>query len=553
MAPPGNRASGVGASLVASGITHHVGGRLVLNDVSVAVGRGHRVGIVGPNGVGKTTLLRILAGLERPDRGEVRRSPPSLAVGYLPQEPDLVPGETLMDFLARRTGVASAQLEMDRLARALEADPSLAQAYADSLERFLAMGGDDLRARASAVVGDLTLPVEKLNAPVGALSGGQAARAQLAAILLARFDVFLLDEPTNNLDLDGLDRLERFVSSVPGGVALVSHDRAFLARTVDRVLEIEPSSHRARVFAGGWAAYVAERERADRERREAYERNVAERTRLLGRAREIRTQAVKGATRARRRAPDPDRSLRRKRIEGAENRASGAKAVERQLARLGDLEKPFEPWELRLSFAAARRGGDLVARLEGALVQRGSFVLGPIDLEVRWRDRVAILGPNGSGKTTLLKALTGEVELMEGVRTVGAGTVFGELSQGRELFLGDEAVLETFCHSSGLLPEEARSLLAKFGMGVDAVTRAGSSLSAGERTRAVLALLMARGVNCLILDEPTNHLDLPAIEELERALEAYNGTLLLVTHDRALLQHVLIARSVELDGGHVAY
>ncbi len=234
--------------LSAKGVTVSLGGRLVLNEVSVSVAAGDRLGVVGPNGIGKTTLLRALAGEVRLDSGVVERAPASLTVGFLPQETDARGDETLREYLARRTGVAGASAELDRLTVVLETDPSQAEAYTDALDRFLALGGDDLDARVGAVCADLGLAADRLDVEVAVLSGGQAARAALAAILLSRFDVLLLDEPTNNLDFAGLDRLEQFVDGTPGAVVVVSHDRAFLDASVERILELqEESSARGRV------------------------------------------------------------------------------------------------------------------------------------------------------------------------------------------------------------------------------------------------------------------------------------------------------------------
>jgi ATPase subunit of ABC transporter with duplicated ATPase domains len=231
-----------------------------------------------------------------------------------------------------------------------------------------------------------------------------------------------------------------------------------------------------------------------------------------------------------------------------EKLASKAKQNERALERLDVVEKPWEGWRLEMDFAAAPRSGDVVARLAGAVVERGAFRLGPLDLEIGWGERIAMLGPNGSGKTTLLAALLGRLPLAEGSRWFGPGVVVGELDQGRGRFLGDAPLLRAFSDATGLLPQDARSLLAKFGLGAEHVNRPAGTLSPGERTRAQLAVLMAAGVNCLVLDEPTNHLDLPAIEQLEQALDRFPGTVLLVTHDRRLLEAVRVTRTIDLAG-----
>jgi ATPase subunit of ABC transporter with duplicated ATPase domains len=534
-------------SLTASGLTLWRGPALILDDVRLTVGPRTRLGVVGPNGVGKSTLLRALAGLEPLDAGSLVASPPTLTVGYLPQEPDVRPDETLLGFLARRTGVAEAEAAMEAGAAALATgDDTAGEAYATALDRWLALGGPDLEARAATVAADLGLPEDRLHVPATALSGGQAARASLAAVLLSRFDVLLLDEPTNDLDFAGLERLERFCVDAPGALVVVSHDRAFLERTIDRVLEIDESSHRATEYGGGWLGYLEARATARRHAEDAFAGYVAEKDRLQARAREQRQWAAVGARTAKKKAPDPDKAQRDWRVNRTEKQAAKVRITEKALERLDVVEKPWEGWQLQLSIATAPRSGDVVARLSGAVVERGSFRLGPLDVEIGWAERVAILGPNGSGKTTLLRTLLGELPLAAGERWVGPGVVVGELDQTRRTFESDRSLLDAFGPASGLRPQEVRSLLAKFGLGTEHVGRPASSLSPGERTRAVLGLLMARGVNCLVLDEPTNHLDLPAIEQLESALEGYDGTLLLVTHDRQLLDAVRIDRTISL-------
>ena len=223
-----------------------------------------------------------------------------------------------------------------------------------------------------------------------------------------------------------------------------------------------------------------------------------------------------------------------------------AKTFAGRIARLDRAEKPYEPWQLQLELAGGSRAGDVVARLEGAVVQRGGFRLGPIDLELGDGDRLALVGPNGSGKTTLLRALQGTEPLIEGRRWIGPGVVIGELEQGRDALAGGGVLLQQFSRAAGTPDEDARAQLAKFGLGADDVLRPAASLSPGERTRAGLALLAARGVNTLVLDEPTNHLDLAAIEELERALESFDGTVVLVTHDRRFLERFRATRTLEL-------
>jgi ATPase subunit of ABC transporter with duplicated ATPase domains len=538
--------------LSAIGVTKSYGTQLVLDHVDLSVGPRSRLGLVGPNGIGKSTLLRILAGLELPDEGRVERAPADLEVGWLPQEVEATPGETLRGYLARRTGVAAAEAELDRWTKALETDPDAVEPYTEALDRFLALGGDDLDARAGEVCADVGLPADRLDIDTVDLSGGQQARAALAAILLARFDVFLLDEPTNNLDFAGLDRLEEFLAGLAGGVVVVSHDRDFLDRAVTRIVELQEESHRAVEYAGGWTESMAARDLARSQQYEAFDKFKAEKSRLTERLREQRSWSESGVRNLKKNPKDHDKAQRDFKINRTEKQASKVRITEKAISKLEAVEKPWEGWRLQLQFAPDARSGDVVARLQGAVVHRGSFTLGPVDLDIAWQERLAIVGPNGGGKTTLLKTLLGELPLAAGTRYLGPGVKVGTMDQARGLFAGDEPVLRTFMRAAAM-PElsEARSLLAKFGLTSGHVDRAGGRLSPGERSRATLATLMATGVNCLVLDEPTNHLDLAAIEELERALDGFDGTLLLVTHDRRLLDAVAVTRTIRVEAGRL--
>jgi ATPase subunit of ABC transporter with duplicated ATPase domains len=541
------------ATLIAKGLTAGHADRVLFAGLDLVVAPGDVVGLVGVNGAGKSTLLRMLAGLEPPEEGTVHTTPPTANVGYLPQEPDRRPGETVREFLGRRTGVSAAQEALDAAATALGSDaPGADDAYANGLERWLALGGADLDERIGAVLADLGLRVD-VEQQMVSLSGGQAARAGMASLLLSRYDVFLLDEPTNDLDLDGLDRLERFTTGLRAGTVLVSHDREFLARTVNRVLELDLAQQLVRTYGGGYTAYLTEREVDRRHAREDYEEYAGVRSALQDRARTQRNWMEKGVRNARRKATDNDKMARKFRTESTEKQAAKARQTERLIERLDVVDEPRKEWELRMTIAAAPRAGSVVATLRGAVVRRGDFTLGPIDLEIGWAERVAITGANGAGKSTLLGALLGRIPLDEGNAALGPGVLVGEVDQARALFLGDQPLLTAFgAEVPDLAPNEIRTLLAKFGMSAAHVLRTAASLSPGERTRAALALLQARGVNLLVLDEPTNHLDLPAIEQLESALATYPGTLLLVTHDRRMLDAVHTTRQIAVAEGRIA-
>ena len=456
--------------------------------------------------------------------------------------PDLLPG------LLR----AAASAALDATTAAMAAgDPEAGDAYSDALDRWLALGAADFDSRIAEVWADLGLPERLLDERLPVLSGGEAARVGLAALFLARFDVFLLDEPTNDLDLDGLARLEKFVTGLAAGCVIVSHDRTFLERTITHVVEIDEFTHRATRYAGGWQVYLHEREVARQQAWQAYDEYGSKRSSLAGRAQREREWATQGLSKAKKKPSDNDKNIKAFKINQSEQLAGKAARTDKMMERLDVVEEPREAWQLRMQLAEVERSGDVVGRLQQAVVQRDSFTLGPVDLQVGYGERIVIEGPNGSGKSTLLGALLGEIPLTSGQQWRGPGVVVGRLEQARQQLTDQPTVLAAFMAVTGMLVPEARTLLAKFGIGAEHVNRPAESLSPGERTRLVLALLMAKGSNCLVLDEPTNHLDMPAIEQLEQAVETFGGTVLLVTHDRSLLTNVRRTRTIVLRAGQI--
>jgi ATPase subunit of ABC transporter with duplicated ATPase domains len=550
----------VNAVLTAKGLSAGHADLVIFSGADLVVSPGKVTGLVGANGAGKSTLLRMLAGLDEGarDAGSVSLNPATATVGYLPQEPERRAGESVLAFIGRRTGVVGAAAELDAATAALEATDlegdaaGAGDAYALAFDRWMNLGGADLEERTAKVAASLGLAV-RLEAPMTALSGGQAARANLASLLLSRYDIFLLDEPTNDLDIDGLAILEDFVVKLRAGTVLVSHDRAFLERTVDQVLELDQAQRSVRLYSGGYLAYLEERAIAQQHARDAYEKYADQRAALGDRMRMQSGWADKGVRQARAKAPDKDKHRLSAQVNRTEKLASKIKITERMLDRLEAVDEPRKEWELRMTIAAAPRSGTVAAALRDAVVSFDGFVLGPVNLQVNWADRVAITGPNGAGKSTLIGALLGRVPLSSGSASLGSGVSVGEVDQARSLFEGPLPLLDAFAaRVPGQAPEETRTLLAKFGLKGDHVLRSASSLSPGERTRAALALLQARGVNLLVLDEPTNHLDLPAIEQLESALDGYPGTFLLVTHDRRMLESVSVTRRLVVSHGQVS-
>ncbi|MGI0519483.1 ABC-F family ATP-binding cassette domain-containing protein [Microbacterium maritypicum] len=548
------------ATLVAQGLAGGYGHRTLFDSLDLTVTAGDVVGLVGANGAGKSTLLKLLAGVDEPQAGTIRLSPADAFVGWLPQEHERIAGESVTDYIGRRTGCTAATRDMDAAAAAL-GDPSLAapgtdpaDTYSAALDRWLASGAADLDERLPVVLADLGLDLgdDPAAAMMTSLSGGQAARVGLAALLLSRFDIALLDEPTNDLDLDGIERLEAFVRGLRGGVVVVSHDREFLARCVTRVLELDLAQGSNRVFGGGYDSYLEERATVRRHQREKYDEFADKKADLVARARTQREWSSQGVRNAMKKAPDNDKIKRKASAESSEKQAQKVRQMESRIARLEEVEEPRKEWQLEFTIGSAPRSSSVVSTLSSAVFRQGSFQLGPVSIQVNAGERIGITGPNGAGKSTLLRGLLGRQLPDEGTASLGASVQIGEIDQARAQLVGTQPLAVAF---EELVPEmasgEVRTLLAKFGLKADHVMRAVDELSPGERTRAGLALLQARGINLLVLDEPTNHLDLPAIEQLEQALESYEGTLLLVTHDRRMLATVQTDRQWRVEVGQV--
>ncbi|MGA9148022.1 MAG: ATP-binding cassette domain-containing protein [Candidatus Nanopelagicales bacterium] len=525
------------------------GSQILVDGFSTVFAGTDRVGVFGPNGCGKTSLLGAILGDLPLESGRVIRSPQEQLIGYLPQLRDLPADWTVLRALRERTGVEAAERRLQESSARLSSDSSSGASveYESALSEFISLGADSLDDRAAAVVADVGLGIS-LDRHCEGLSGGEVARVGLAGLLLSQYDVLLLDEPTNDLDENGLRILTQFLSDYRGLVILVSHDRHFLQTAIDVVVEFDPHLDRVTRFEGGYDAWQVERQRAHSAALEAnrsYDETVAE---LKDEAAAIKRKSARGVRTAKRSYAQGsvDKLLRDRMIDGATAGAGSARAVNRQLDKLEKPDSVRKVWNLRLSFPTDQRSPASFT-LSNAHLSRGGFSLGPLDLSVNPGERVRIHGTNGSGKSVLVEALAGAATL-EHPRAAGAShATIGVLDQGRTQVPRAETTLsEWFPEASALSSADARTLLAKFGLGSDDVDRPMRTLSEGERTRVGLALIASRETTGLILDEPTNHLDLPAIEELEQALANYTGTLIVVSHDEAFAQALHIDRTVVL-------
>jgi len=528
------------------------GARSLVTGLDLTVSDGDVVALVGPNGSGKSSLMRTVVGELPVESGTVRLAPADATIGWLPQvTPD--PAESLLAYARRRTGVARADRALEAAADALASGASDAEsAYAEALERWLSLGAADLEDRLPEVAARVGLAVDP-DRPLGSLSGGQAARAALVAVLLSRHDVLLLDEPTNDLDARGLELMVDFVAGHAGPVLVASHDRAFLDRVATSVVELDLPQQAVHHHTGGWSDYAAARELRRRHAWEAYERYADERDHLEAQARQRATWAAKGRG-AVAHSGEPDKHLRERFKARADRQGARSARLARAADRLESVDQPRKEWQLRYTVSSGAPSAEVVATLDAAELVRGDFRIGPVDLVLTRGDRVLLAGDNGSGKSTLLAGLLGELPLTGGQRTLGARVRVGVMDQQRRLLDSDDSVIDLVRTALGGAPDrgEVRTLLAKFGLGAEHVDRPARTLSTGERTRALMAVFQARQVNLLVLDEPTNHLDVPAIEQLEAALAAYDGTLVVVSHDERFVEAVGVTRRLDVQDGRVA-
>lgn len=519
----------------------------ILEKVSFSLGEGQKVALVGQNGVGKSTLLKIIAGIETPDRGEIIK-PNRVLIGYLPQEAGEGSDETLLIYLRRIVGLGDLEKEIAFLEPHLE-EPILLEKYEALRFEYSRLGGDNFKEKSRMVLDGLVLSHISLDRLVSSLSGGEKRKAMLAGVLLRGVDMLLLDEPTNNLDLPALLWLERYLKHSPATCIIASHDRRFLDNVVKKVIEIDWYKRDIVMYTGGWSSYAEMKAHAIRSHKEKYREQEDERERLLvsvGQKMDWVDRVQKKKT------PDKDKMTSNFKKERATRKfTASARALEERQKRLHKVDKPLirDPLFIPLTPILVEKEGSIVLKKVSFGYKEG-FSAGPIDLKVLFGNRVAILGNNGTGKSTLLKTIEGSLPIISGKRTIGKKLIFGYLMQEHENILQTITPYDLFKNRVGIFDRSIIAThLSSFQFAPDVLNDKISSLSPGERVRLIFALLSAMNANVLVLDEPTNHLDLEAIEALEEALDAYEGTILLVTHDRRFLERVRLTAIFFLENG----
>ncbi len=528
---------------------HHIhktyGIQPILQDISFSISHNERVGLIGPNGCGKTTLMRILAGIEQPDSGNVASTRPNLRIGYLAQGMDFDPEQTLRATLSLnpvsqadpstslRTSLES---EIASLAHALSSNPndSTLQAKYDSALHQL-MTNNQL----PTILAPLGLSDIPLDNPVKHLSGGQKTRLMLARVLLEEPHLLLLDEPTNHLDIEMLEWLEGWLNRFHGAALIVSHDRAFLDNTVTSILELDPSTHGLKSYAGNYGDYL-EQKLSEREKQaQAYQDQQDEIAQLRSAAAHIRglTKMKKGG-----KADGGDKFA--KGFFGnraTKNVAGRAKHIEARIEKFlteDRIEKPKQSWQIKLDFGAPAHQSKDVLITENLSIgyTSESPLLEDLNLHIRAGGRIGLTGANGTGKTTLIRTIAGKLRPLAGSLKLGKTVKLGYMAQEQELLNPNFNALQTVQSVASFNETEARNFLHYFLFKGDDALRPTSELSFGERARLQLGTLVAQGCTFLVLDEPINHLDIPSRARFEEALANFNGTILAVVHDRYFLE-----------------
>ncbi len=538
--------------LTIKNIQKNIGGQRVLFKASFSLGEGQRAALIGFNGVGKSTLLKIIAGLEEPTVGKVML-PNRVLLGYLPQEAVADRDMTLKEYLREMAGLGVIEKELKKLEDKLS-DVHAQEEYEKLLAEFERLGGYEFERRMQKVVTGLRIKHIDQSRSILELSGGERRKIALAGVLLRGVDLLLLDEPTNNLDLPALQFLENWITTSKTTCLIASHDRRFLDEVVTKVVEIDWYRRDTTIFAGNWSQFMETKEHARRRVKEQYRLQEEERARLHV-SKEEKIDWVERVWDKKKR--DGDKMADHfKKERAAKKFSASAKVLEGREKRLNKIEKPVEKEQLFLEFFEPEEAKGAYEIVFDKLVAGygEAFTVGPIDWTITYGEKVALLGDNGVGKTTLLKTLAGELKPISGEVRIGEGMKIGYLIQEHDLLLQNENLtLEAYLEAR-LEPElhdSIGNLIGLYQLSPLFLSNKMKHLSPGERVRVLLLILVESRANCLVLDEPTNHLDLESIEAFEEAVNAFPGTVILVTHDRMFLQHVTCDQTVTLKNGRL--
>jgi ATPase subunit of ABC transporter with duplicated ATPase domains len=495
-------------------ISKNYGSAVILSEVSFTLGKGEKAALVGPNGVGKTTLLRILAGLEDLDSGNLEFQK-SARIGYLAQDTSVMGSSTVSEYIKEVSGI-------------------------QKLEEH----------KVQAIMAGFGFRESDLKRSLASLSSGQKMKVALVGILLKDADLLLLDEPTNNLDLPSLIWLEDFLKISEATAIVVSHDRRFLDRVTRKIIEVDNNTRNATVTGGKYSDYLEMSVKRIERARESYRLQQEEITRLTEEARKKKIEAEQGS---KWQGSDNDKFLRGFKRDRAGKSSKKAKTIEKRIEMMDKIDRPIEKEPLEISLNASNNPGTLHISLRDMVVgYEGVFSVGPISVDIIFGNRVGIMGLNGSGKSTLLRTITGTLKPLKGTIEIGSGVRIGNMMQEHETLPRDNTPLEFLESKAGFSLQDSYAKLAKFGIDPHQAKRPIGEMSPGGRARLILSLFSALSVNTLVLDEPTNHLDIEAVQALEETLDSYTGTVILVSHDRYFLEKSKLDSVYQISDGRFA-
>lgn len=498
-------------------ISKTFGERIVLKNINISIFQRQRIALVGRNGSGKSTLLKILAGIISHDEGK-REITRGTQIIYFPQE---IPIE-----------------EYNKTGR-------------DLLIKLVGKNKEKVLNEINAISNKLCLPIKKINSKIKTLSGGEKSKLMLAFILKSPADIFLLDEPTNNLDLRGLILLENFIVSSSKTFLIVSHDKKFLDKTTSNVIDINTQTHNIEIYKNClYSDYL--KKVKDKEKREIqiYENYLKEKKRLEKTIHKEKQKAIK-MQKGPKKQIDHDKYIPAFKKDRSKKFSAKARSIEKRMMRLKEIKRPRYHLPLNLNFSFSERSGDIVFQLKDVEKKYDNFSLGPLSLTINYSDRIAIIGPNGEGKTTLLRLLTREQNPDKGFIQIGSRVNVGYLAQ-EIIFNNKNTLLDYFLKTTGINESDARRIIARFGFFADDMRLKLKNLSPGKRSRFIIATLMAKETNCIILDEPSNHLDPEAFDHLEYALKNFKGTIIIVSHDRYLIDQIGITATYLMEHGKLS-
>jgi len=526
-------------------ISKNYGSMTILSDVSFALGKGEKAALVGPNGVGKTTLLRILAGIDEPDSGTVEMQK-TACIGYLEQDTSVMGTMTILEYLKTVSGIEELEKNLKKMSPETAGGEKTGE-YEEAQKQYVRLDGYSFSHRAEIILSGFGFNEDDFSKSVSNLSSGQKVKVALTGILLKGVDLLLLDEPTNNLDLPSLIWLEDFLKNSEATAIIVSHDRRFLDRIAKKIIEIDWNTKAVAVTGGKYSDYLEMSIKRLEHSKKTYRLQQEEIARLEEAARNQKIESDQGS---KWQGTDNDKGLRGFKREQAERSSRQAKAIEKRIEQMDKIDRPVEKKSMEIALESASNPGTLNISLKNVVAgyDKG-FSLGPISVDIAYGSRVGIMGLNGSGKSTLLKTIIGAMAPLDGEVKTGSGIRIGNMMQEHETLPKNETPLELLKQKGKLSTTDSYNQLGKFGIGEEHSKRPIGTLSLGSRARLTLALFSALSVNALILDEPTNHLDIEAIQALEETVASYKGTIILVSHDRYFLEKAKLDTVYQISDG----